>query len=137
MADNFSFPLSKYKMFAFKMSLRTPGTLLKKNNFWFGPYYTIIWLFLALGGPFSQKLYTNFVLLFIVKLLQECINDLSKDGFKLIAIRPLFTRSKRSELAIFTILTHFDSFWLFVGLFSQKLFSNFFLFDNGASTGEY
>ena len=32
MADNFSFSLSKSKMFAFKMSLRTPGTLLKKNK---------------------------------------------------------------------------------------------------------
>ena len=36
MADNLSFALSKSKMFAFKMSLRTAGTLLKKNNFLFG-----------------------------------------------------------------------------------------------------
>ena len=33
MADNFSFALPKSKMFAFKMSLRTPETLLKKYNF--------------------------------------------------------------------------------------------------------
>ena len=36
MADNLSFALSKSKMFAFKMSLRTAGTFLKKNNFLFG-----------------------------------------------------------------------------------------------------
>jgi len=35
MADNLNFALSKSKMFAFKMSLRTPGTLLKKNYFYF------------------------------------------------------------------------------------------------------
>ena len=34
MADNFSFALSKSKMFPFKMSLRTPGTLKKKNFVW-------------------------------------------------------------------------------------------------------
>jgi hypothetical protein len=39
MADNFSFRLSKSKPFAFKMSLRTPGTLLKKTKKFWGLFF--------------------------------------------------------------------------------------------------
>ena len=113
MADNFTFALSKLKMFAFKMSVRTPRTLLKNTIFWFGlcffhgfyqkfvwPIFTIVWLFLQLGGPFFQKLFSNFVFFLIMELPQEFINDLSKEGFDWISLRPLSIRSKRPELAI-------------------------------------
>ena len=47
-----------------------------------------------------------------MELPQECINDLSKDGFDWIALRPLYMRSKRSKLAIF------HPFWLIVAIYS-------------------
>jgi hypothetical protein len=54
MADNFSFRLSKSKPFAFKMSLRTPGTLLKKKknlDFFFMDFSRkFVWAILPLFG---------------------------------------------------------------------------------------
>jgi hypothetical protein len=53
----------------------------------------------ALWVHFLKNCSVTFSFFFIMELQHECINDLSKDGVDLIALKATFARSKRSGLA--------------------------------------
>ena len=71
------------------------------------------------GRGLSQKRFSNFFFFFGMKLLLGDINHISKDRFGWIALKVHFSRSKRSNLALFAFGGHllqncsvtFSLFW--------------------------